>query len=694
MMENENQLKDTKQESKPAHHFIFKAEALADGEGGGEAGMPLYLQTSAPWATDGSLSQPEIFHSQNPEESNQENVDEFPARGKGGTKDCFNSSWRREVIQCHPEDQDDRPTDQERSTIDEIREILGYFWVGPLDEYDLERKWGSFGDRLPEIASQYFSLWNESIQRGAELADLPAVVALKRRFASDVRRKALGYIRTNRTLVQNELRNLGVEPSASTGSANSRTTPRVAGDEEVRARTQELTEIAELVQRAQTAQRMLTRIEVGYELEPQARPGLLSFLIGQGDAQEHARDLVERSGRRYLVPAGFSPLRPPAHPPFGDEEPPMTSYEEVRNHYADLTAVIEGYSTSYPSIYAIIQGNDVHDVSGAENSAQARRIIVMHLRETLGNMDRAAQMISEGDLDYHDLEPIVAQLRSGATAASGVDWSETFPGWVVDEDMRGHRFREFWITLGLGSLAAAGFIFMEIATLGTATFFIAATVALGASGALAARSWERYDDLSTAAGAEMSDETELVRSGQASRALVGAIVDSAFFFLAAKGVWSTARAGSGLRLAPPPAAGEVAMGRAQSLVLRRIEVLKARIANILSRSGSRDTVVATARRDLEQVHEITLQNAEYIHKGIWSSELQGLSEAQRNALATQLLHEVGREYNNGLRVIRQAELMVPRVVSPPAAGYGARPLGPPPVRRPPSTHGGQGWENW
>lgn len=709
-MERSVQGKEKNQGEKRSPQAAPQRGLKAEGESGQGAGMPLFLTLGRPDSATPVHLQPgsgnRVGRTRFLEQESPDSAAQAQQEGDGVRTGAFNgvrpaSPPARQTIQLDREDPDEGPSEEERSTLDEIREILGYTWVGPFDEADLEQKWGSFGDRLPDVANQNLGLWTQSIHRGAELEDLPAVTTLRRRFASDVRRKALGYIRTNRAVVENELRSLGIEPSGETGGSGSRADPRVAGEEEARARTRELTEIAELVQRAQTAQRLLSEIEVGYELDPQARPGLVSILVGQGDPQEHARDLVARSGRRYLMPTGFSPLRRPAHPPFGDEEPPMSSYEEVKGHYDDLTAVIEGYSTRYPSIYAVIQGHNVDELSGAGNPAQAREIIVRDLREALGNMQRAAQMISSGDLDYHDLGPIVAQLSSGESAASGTDWSEPFSRWVVEEDMRGHRAREFWITLGLGSLAAAAFLFLEIASLGTATFFIAATVALGASGALAARSWEQYDDLATAAGAEVSAETELVRSGAASRALVRAIVDTAFFFLTARGVWSSARAArmaaGGSRLPPPPAAGSVAMEAARSLVVRRIEVLKSRIAAILSRRGPRGSVVDTARRELEQVREVAVTNAANIRQGTGtiSSELQGLSQTQRNALADELIREVGQEYRDALRVLERAEQMVPQVARPnPAAGYGARPQGPPPVRRPPSTHGGQGWETW
>lgn len=605
-------------------------------------------------------------------------------------------------IQCNGIPEEDRPTTQERSTIDEIREILGYTWVGPLDEYDLQAKWASFGSRLPQMAQQHYGLWTSSIAHGAELEDLSGVTLMKNRFGSDVRRKALGYIQENRLVVESELRNLGIDPSGGTGSASATATPQIASDADARARTQELRDIAELVKRAQTAQTLLTNIEVGYALSPEARPGVISILAGQGDEQEHARDLVGRSGRRHLMPTGFSPFRPPAHPPFGDEEPVMTAYDEVKKQYDDVTAVIEGYSTRYPSIYAVLQNNNIDELVTAASPTDARQTIVDDLNQTLSNMDNAAAMISSGDLDYHDLNPVHDQLKAGQVGASGTNWSQSFPAWVVAEDMRGHRSREIWITLGLGSLAAAGFIFMNIATFGTATFFVAAAVGVGASGAIAARSWEHYDDLSTAAGAEMSAETRIVRSGQASQSLVRAIIDTVFFFLTAKGAWNAARAarmasGASRVLPAPAAAGSLAMNTARSSVIRRIEVLRARIASILGRRGPRDTIVETSRRELEQVHSVAVTNATNIRQGTGSisSELQVLSQAERNTLADQLLREVGQEYRGALRTLERAELMVPRAVPPnPAAGHGARGLGSPPARSPPPYRGGEGWENW
>ena len=68
-----------------------------------------------------------------------------------------------------------------------IEILLDQFWVGPSDESKLEEIWKSFGDWLIEIGSTHVDLWNQSIDRGAELANLEPVV----KFTAEFQQKAL-----------------------------------------------------------------------------------------------------------------------------------------------------------------------------------------------------------------------------------------------------------------------------------------------------------------------------------------------------------------------------------------------------------------------------------------------------------------------------------------------------------------------
>ena len=88
--------------------------------------------------------------------------------------------------------------------------------------------------------------------------------------------------------------------------------------------------------------------------------------------------------------------------------------------------------------------------------------------------------------------------------------------------------------LGLGTLAAAAFIFSEFATAGMATFLWAAA-GMAASGTQAGMSISRYEELSSASQTATSEDTRLVSEEQVSEAKVAAVLDTAFAFLDAYG---------------------------------------------------------------------------------------------------------------------------------------------------------------
>jgi hypothetical protein len=152
------------------------------------------------------------------------------------------------------------------------------------------------------------------------------------------------------------------------------------------------------------------------------------------------------------------------------------------------------------------------------------------LSELLANIRAAIPKIGT-DLDDRDLVPLHEHLFAGEPGASGTSWSRPMHQWAARAMLAEHESSEFWLTLGLGTLAAAAFVVAELATFGTATFFLAAGVGLGAGGALAGRGWEQWGDLDTAANAGASDDGQLVTRGQADAAFTSAVIDSAFAFL-------------------------------------------------------------------------------------------------------------------------------------------------------------------
>jgi len=282
--------------------------------------------------------------------------------------------------------------------------------------------------------------------------------------------------------------------------------------------------IASLFQKTKDAQNKLLHIQVGYNY-----------------------DYVEigRSFRRSKVPiAGYfnpNPLYKPELPPKGDEIPPFTTWEKVKEKYDLLGGAMTGILQKYPAIFALTHEEEVGDVSEA-TPEQARLIVRKAFLEVWQNVENTYSKIESGDLDWRELEPIHEQLKSGQTVSpSGINWSLPFNKWIVDDVVGDYKSHEFWKSLGLSTLAAAAFVIAEIASFGTATFFIAAGVGVVATGIQVGGSWEKYMDLAQASKANVKPELALVSKGQASAALIEAIVNTAFAFIdlygpAAKGI--------------------------------------------------------------------------------------------------------------------------------------------------------------
>lgn len=379
--------------------------------------------------------------------------------------------------------------------LDEIREILTNWWVGPLNETRLESIWNSFGAQVFEVAAANLDLWNQCIQRGAELNDIAAVDAAKEAFRSDTRQIARNYLNLNEQYILAEMEAAGLAEGIC-----------LVPTEEQDDRLAELQEIATEVISAQQAQSELRGIEVG-----------TNFLY------------IPQTDSTLEMPAYFDPQRQPDMP----SRHAQRSWRDVKEHYDNMAQVISGFANRYPAIYSVLQqGSDEAMATLAAGGPQeARSVISEAFGESLRNI-RATRPKIGGDLDDRDLKPIHDQLFSGAQSGiSGIDWSNDLYKGVAEEMLADHERAEFWISLGLGTLAAAAFVVVELATAGSATFFIAAGVGLGATGLQVGRSWEQYEDLATAADTEVSAEMQLVSQGQADSALVTALVDSAFAFI-------------------------------------------------------------------------------------------------------------------------------------------------------------------
>ncbi|MFS0701396.1 hypothetical protein AB6N24_15610 [Cellulomonas sp. 179-A 4D5 NHS] len=378
-------------------------------------------------------------------------------------------------------------------------------WVGPYDEAALERIWGSFdaSNRLEAVAGGNIALFRDSIEYGAELDELPYVVRARAQFTEDVKGTAARFLTDNRAYVTAQLEQLGLQPGAPGGSQQDVAQRQADALEDIK-------RDAQVVTRAQEAQGKLLTLQVGWEIDtlPDDLPSM----------------------RHVEGPAMFDPKGPPMFGP-RDEQPPLPAWEQVNEHYQRISALIAGVANNNPAIFAAMREDGLGSLRG-DDPQVALQAVGTTLRKVLTDIDASGPKIADGDLDYRDLVPIHQQLFSGTTRGpTQTDWSKPLAQDVAKQVLADHEASEFWISLGLGTLAAAAFVVAELATLGSATFFIAAGVGLAAGGIQAGRSWEQYFDMAQAADATVRDNLSVLSQGQASTALLGAVVDTAFLFL-------------------------------------------------------------------------------------------------------------------------------------------------------------------
>lgn len=384
--------------------------------------------------------------------------------------------------------------------------LLDQSWVGPSDEAALEYIWESFGDDVLEVAKRNFGRWTSCVDRGAELDDLEAIEDIQDSFRWDTTLAAINFIEINEQYVHAELDALGI------GSAEGPSTP-----DELRQQRENLDELREIA----------TEVLHGREAQAQLR----QLKVGKVTETEH--DGFARM--TYSYPVYFDPADPPGRNVYDTED--SISWASVKEQWDKVTAVINGFANTYPVIYALLGNEDTADEALAQVAVDgpqgALTLIQGTMNGVLAKMAESREMIRSEDLDDRDLKPVHQQLFTGLRPPgwSHFPWEEPIYKWAAEDLLSDWESQQFWLQLGLATLAAAAFIVAEIATFGSATFFIAAGVGAGATAVTVGRSWENYGDLATAADATINDELALVSQGQADAALTTALVDSVFAFL-------------------------------------------------------------------------------------------------------------------------------------------------------------------
>jgi len=487
----------------------------------------------------------------------------------------------------------------ERMTLVDI--LLDQGWVGPWSEYALEAIWATFGLSIMSWCSNnedHFARFKKSVAAGAELDELYAVEALKGWFRSDVQSAARGFLKKNREYLEEELGKIGISPEGNLSSDMS---------EEQEARLEQLQMVVELVRQAKRAQSAIRRTLVGY-------------------------NMMYAHGNMAPIHAYFNPEAPPTMTSsYVHDEKPKHKWEDLKMHWDNLSGVIAHYANQYPIVYGLLSVGDKDKLEqvGTGGAQEARAAIADGMMEVRKNIIETIPKIG-GDLDDRDLAPIHAQFYAGMPSQSGTDWSKSFEQWAAKDLIDDHETVEFWISLGLGTLAAAAFVVAEIATVGGATFIIAAVVAAGATAATVARSWENYEDLATAADASLSDEMTLVSKEQADAAFTAAMIDSAFAFLdiagpAAKIIKTAGKAGKGLgagvKTGTKEGLGEAGEGAAEGTAKGTAKETAPGAARTAAEEGSEAAGKATAKGAIKNAKfaaEGFYRMGDLVLRGTWS----------------------------------------------------------------------------
>jgi hypothetical protein len=304
--------------------------------------------------------------------------------------------------------------------------------------------------------------------------------------------------------------------------------------EEQNQRLKDVQEMATQVKAAQDVEKKLRGVRVGdeYVIEPDTLPFW-----------------------RFL---NFDPEQPPGRNLDKDETNKDRDWKIVKSYWDPVAGFITKMANQYPTIYAAIQQGETFwgpddklgPISTAPDPAKARLAIKAVLSQTLKDIAQCQSKIRGNDPDYRDMVPLHAQLLAGTAASpSGINYQNVFAEWVVKNDLRDYKVREFWVRLGFQTAAAVAFVVVEFATAGTATFFIAAGVGLAASGYQAYNSLDQYLALEQASKTNVKDATAIVDKATVIDSGKKAVQDAGAFLLM---VASVAVKAIGALISAPP----------------------------------------------------------------------------------------------------------------------------------------------
>lgn len=385
-------------------------------------------------------------------------------------------------------------------------------WVGPFDEYALERIWGSFGAGLPEVAGAHIAQWKDCVDKGADLHKLPPVPHLVSVFELDSRARATANLRANEAYVKAEFARLGIDPDVRVPDESFIAPP------------------AEEVKRLQETQG-LARSAVA----------TISHLLWM-------KENIKYGNER------FNPHQKPALDlEIGDGR---TLWSMTRDEWAKGEALLGMIANSSPAVFvamnAAIPAFERDAVPGSlsllaetdpvKSPQAAKQGIQTLLKSVLKNIGLARDNLS--DTNPRNLLAIHAQLKKGS-GPSGTDWSKPLPRWVIDHEVADYQDVQMWKKLALEGAAFAALVVAELATFGGATFLVATGMGLAASATDAVLSQQESAEMKALGGSAVRTESMMVYQGQVTAAEAAAEAAALGFALntLAVGVGGVLRAG-------------------------------------------------------------------------------------------------------------------------------------------------------
>ncbi len=358
-------------------------------------------------------------------------------------------------------------------------------WVGPLDEYALERIWGSFGEALPTVAESHLAEWKDCVNKGAELQKLPGARAFITAFELDAKARAATNLRANEALTKAEFEHLGMEPDLKVPDQ-----AFIAPPPDQLRRLQETQGLAKSA--AATITHLLWMKEninyAGERFNPHKKPAL-DFALGDGRSLwSMACDEWAKGEALLAMIANSSPAL-----------------------FVAMGAATPTYEReSVPGSLSLLAETDP-----VKNPQAAKQGIHTILKTVMKNIGLARDNLPS--TDPRVLQPVHTQMKKGV-GPSGTDWSRPFARWVIDQEAADYQSEQMWKKLALEGAAFAALVAAEIATFGGATFFVATGIGLAASAADAVNSQQESSEMQALGGSAAHTDSLMVHQGQVTAA--------------------------------------------------------------------------------------------------------------------------------------------------------------------------------